>query len=151
MSTKIEIKKLFVILHRIHPEPKNLKKLPFHKYEQDFTLIVNDKEYKTSRIVADLLSPTIKNAHLSNSTINEFYINNKTNGKNVNFEYFQEFLNLVNFNSIKLDSKRIKAYSEYFYILENNHEYFRLQLSTLKPKTKENSISYLSNFFKKRR
>lgn len=34
--------------------------MPFDKYEKDFRFIINVKENKTSRFVADLLSPFVR-------------------------------------------------------------------------------------------
>lgn len=33
----------------------NMKGIPFHKYEKNFTFIVNNKQYETSRFIADIL------------------------------------------------------------------------------------------------
>lgn len=125
--------------------PNNLKDLLFEKYEQDFTFIVNGQEYKTSRIVADILSPKIKNAHLSDSTINKFYIN--TNNQKSDIIHFPDFLKLVNYetNSIKTDI--INEYSDYFYHLGNNHDYIRLQLIRLNLITKEDPLLTFSSIF----
>lgn len=38
----------------------NVKEIPLDKYEKNFTFIVNDKKYETSRYVADLVSPIIR-------------------------------------------------------------------------------------------
>lgn len=138
MSNKMEKEEIKFAL-----SPENLKNIPFDKYEQDFTFIVNGKEYKTSRIVADILSPKIRNAHLTDSTINNFYIN--TNDQKNDNDNFSNFLKLVNYSTNSIETNLINEYSEYFYRLGNNHEYVRLQLINLNPITKENSIS---NIFK---
>lgn len=54
-----------------------LRNLPFDKYNKDFTFIVNDKEYKTSRIIADILSPQNRKFHLADGTIDTFTIDTK--------------------------------------------------------------------------
>ena len=51
---------------------ENIKNLPFDKYANDFTFYVNGKPYTTSRVVADILSPSIRNMHYLDSAINEF-------------------------------------------------------------------------------
>lgn len=128
---------------------KNIQELPYNNYVRDFTFIVNDREYPTSRIVADLLSPTIRRAHLTDSTLNKFHLNisNLENANN-NTDYFTDFLNLVNFQTNDLDSARICQYSNYFFALGNYHEYIRLQMTALVPLTNENSIWQLSSIFK---
>lgn len=118
---------------------KNLTEIPFNKYEQDFTFIVNNEKYKTTRIVADLLSPIIRKMHLVDSTLSEFSIDIK----NGSTDYFSEFLNLVDFSPKQLDSERIKQFSEYFYKLGNNEEYIKLQMPLLKPISTENVIDQL--------
>ena len=44
--------------HRI--DLKNLLDINLNKFEKDFIFIVNDQEYKTNRIVAEVLSPKIR-------------------------------------------------------------------------------------------
>lgn len=53
----------------------SILKVHYETYERDFTFIVNDKEYKTSRAVSDILSTKINEIHLSNSSFNIFCIN----------------------------------------------------------------------------
>ena len=122
---------------------KNLKELPFNQYEQDFTFIVNGQKYQTSRIIADLISPIIRQTHFTDSTIDKFYINTK-NHETAPDDYFPDFLKLATFETHEIDKDRIRLYSEYFYILGNNHENIRLQLSILNPISNENAISQLS-------
>ena len=52
----------------------NLKDIPFHKYEKNFTFIVNGKRYETNRVVADILSPIIRNYHYQDESIDQFEI-----------------------------------------------------------------------------
>ena len=125
--------------------PKNLINIPFNKYQQDFTLIVNGEKYKTTRIVADLLSPLIREIHLVDSTIDEFSINVRNNN---NTDYLTEFLNLVCFTPKLLDSDRINQFSDYFYELGNISEYIRLQVLTLKQITTENVLDQFSKIIK---
>lgn len=81
----------------------NAKMIPFDKYEKDFSFNINGKRYRTSRIIADLLSPTIRNYHFQDPTINEFYVNTTNNDAEENSkesqeeDYFNEFLNLYKF------------------------------------------------------
>ena len=106
----------------------NLKDIPFDKYSNDFTFIVNGKRYETSRFLADILSPYLRKLHYSNNSINEFSINT-TNSKTLHeasHDYFSEFLNLVTFDEIQVDLTRRKYFSEYFFILGNFDEYMRL-------------------------
>ena len=107
--------------------PENFHGIPFQKYENDFTFIVNGKTYKTNRFVADILSPKIKQAHFTDPTNNEFYINFKENPESSNREdYFQELLTLANYQKTKIDLDRQKHFIEYFYLLCNITEYVHL-------------------------
>ena len=71
----------------------NLYDFPFDKYEKDFTFILNGQRYKTSRFVADILSPNIREMHLSDPTIDEFTINTETIsiGEKEGEKYFLNF------------------------------------------------------------
>lgn len=91
----------------------NLKDIPFQKYEKNFTFIVNGKRYETNRVVADILSPIIRNYHYQDESIDEFEI--KTNYKNQSNEpdYFQDFLNLVNYDKVEVDFLHSKYYIQY--------------------------------------
>lgn len=109
--------------------PSALINFPIDKYEENFTFIVNGQLYKTSRIVADLLSPTIRNNHYNDSSNNKFTINisNDTFNKSDSSDYFSDFLKLARFESNEIDSKRRERYSEYFLQLGNFEEFLRLQ------------------------
>ena len=117
---------------------ESLNDIPFHKYENNFTFIVNGKQYRTSRVVADLLSPIIREYHYIDETINEFCIN--TSDKNDNFE---DFINLSNFETVIIDKNRQKTYSEYFYQLGNINEYIRLHHEPFEATNSDNAIDRL--------
>lgn len=120
-----------------------LKDLPFDKYQNDFTFIVNGKRYQTNRIVADILSPELRNLNFFDSSINEFYINTTNTNKNENQtdeDYFQDFLKLATFSKVKIDSKSQKFFSNYFLKLGNTDEYLRIQNDLLRTLTIENAI-----------
>ena len=40
--------------------------------KKDFTFHVDEKDYQTSRIIADILSPTIRKLHYTDGSVNEF-------------------------------------------------------------------------------
>lgn len=127
----------------------SLKDLPFDKYGRDFTFIVDDKRYSTSRFVADLLSPMIRNNHYNDPSNNEFEIKTiKTNTiqeeENKTVDYFSEFLELSRFEERTIDSKRRERYSEFFLQLGNINEYMRLQEETKNETSSENkSVEHL--------
>ena len=53
---------------------KNLKDIPFEMYEQDFTFHLKGKNYTTTRFIADLLLPYVRQLHYSDKSRQEFYI-----------------------------------------------------------------------------
>lgn len=134
---------------------KKLKEIPFHMYENDFTFIVNKKPFKTSRFVADIISPLIRQLHYSDQSINEFHVNiqstvkitntNNTNESSSSSEYFDEFLQLATFKSIKIDPERQKYFSQYFYALGNVDEFFNIQPSYFNDLTPENALDRLES------
>ena len=111
---------------------ENLNRIPFDKYEKDFTFIVEGKEYKTHRIIAHLSSPIVSKYHYIDKTLTEYTIKSLKNKqaettKDENEDYFQDFLELQNFQEQELDEKRRKKHSEYFIELGNISEYLNLQ------------------------
>lgn len=77
---------------KIQLKSTSILNIPLQTYEKDFTFIVNGKEFKTSRLIAELLSPKICQMHTTDITINQFTINTKSTGN------FNHVLQLVNFN-----------------------------------------------------
>ena len=65
--------------------------IPLNKYDNDFAFIVNGEEFKTSRVVSDLLSPKIAKYHSIDPTIETFTINTAYKG------HFELILNLINY------------------------------------------------------
>lgn len=84
--------------------------LPFQSYDQNFTFIVNDKEFQINQFLADLLSPKISHIHLVDPTLTEYSITTKASGN------FQMILNLLNFEEHEFTEEEISFISE---ILEN--------------------------------
>ena len=80
--------------------------IPLHVYDQDFTFIVNGKEYTTSRVVSDLLSPYISQMHQTDPTISTFTITTKEKGD------FKHILDLVTFTTHSIPTNEILFFSE---------------------------------------
>ncbi|KAK8867140.1 hypothetical protein M9Y10_010114 [Tritrichomonas musculus] len=118
-----------------------IKEIPFDKYENNFTFNVNGKIYKTNRVIADFLSPTIRNYHFNDQSFEEFTIN--TSVKDDSCDYFLDFLNLCKFDHIKLDSPHMTQYLEYFSQLGNTKEYLRLQPQYFEGLTIDNIVDRL--------
>lgn len=105
---------------KIQLQPSSILHVPLNNYDQDFTFIVNKEETHTSRIVADLLSPKISQLHQIDSTISEYSINTKSQGK------FAKIINLVKFIEEEISEEEIPFYSEVFEKLEISPEYIKI-------------------------
>lgn len=127
---------------------ENFKRVPFQKYQPNFTIFFNGNPYPINRYIADILSPTISNLHFVDESINEFYINTSNNKIPIDeFEskvndYFKDFLSQA-LSTTKLDTKQQIYYSNFFYNLGNIDEYVRLQKEFFSKLTIENSIDLL--------
>lgn len=87
--------------------------VPLIQYDNNFTFIVNGKEFKTSRIIADLLSPRICQIHSFDPTIDTFTISTYYKG---NFSYI---LGLINFDKNVIPDSEIPFISEVINFLDN--------------------------------
>lgn len=92
----------------IQLQTASILQVPFSKYEKNFTFIVNNKEFRTSRLIADLLSPTISKIHINDPTMKEFCINTKSNGD------FQKILDLIDFQRCQIESNNFDFFEEVF-------------------------------------
>ena len=140
---------LFLLKSHIRVQRDSLFDLSFDNYEKNFLFIVNREKIHTSRIIADILSPFLQQSHFIDKSITEFLINTKTideqmrNSKSNENDYFEDFLKLVTFDNIKIDLNRQQIYSEYFYLLGNTDEFFRIQPKYLEGLTEENAVDRL--------
>lgn len=75
-------------------------------YGKDFTFVINKKEFKVNRIIADLVSPYINNIHLNDPLIDKLVINTKNKGD------FSHFLNLLNFQRNEIPHDQLKFIHE---------------------------------------
>ena len=54
--------------------------IPLQLYSDEFVFVVNNKEFKTNKLIADILSPKISNVHLIDPTFNKYFINTTYEG-----------------------------------------------------------------------
>lgn len=101
----------------------SIKEVPFEKYSNDFVFIVDGKEYYTNRIIADILSPIIRQYHYFDETNNRFYIN--TINKNTKID-FSSIFSLINFQSITINQEELEWYLDIFSSLGNQKEFLKL-------------------------
>ena len=80
--------------------------VPIHSYENNFSFIVNGKEFKTSRIFSDLLSPNISRIHANDPTSDTFIIKTKHQGD------FTKILDLDIFNEIRFTEDKLPFISK---------------------------------------
>lgn len=99
--------------NQIKLKPSSILSVPINSYEQNFTFIVNDEEYKTSRLLSDLLSPKISQQHLSDPTLNTFHIKTQYKGD------FSQILKLQNFEDQTISDDELPFISEVLEILGN--------------------------------
>lgn len=93
----------------------SILKVPLEKYGNDFVFIVNGEEFKTSRLISDIISPAILRNHLIDPTFDRFTINTNHRGN------FSNILNLVNFKDNEIPKKEIEFVAEVIEILENDN------------------------------
>ena len=99
-----------------------IKDIPFDRYGKDFTFIVNGQQHQTCRIIADILSPRIREYHLIDETINMFHINID----DLKVNYFSEILSLISFEKQQIKEEQLKYFIKIFYILDNKKEFQKL-------------------------
>ncbi|KAK8876163.1 hypothetical protein M9Y10_006352 [Tritrichomonas musculus] len=108
---------------KIQLQTSSILHVPFINYLQDFTFIINNKKYQTSRFIADLLSQKIAQLHQIDPTITEFTINTQTDGN------FNDILNLITFETKEFESKDILFFSEIFNKLDISTEYIKININ----------------------
>lgn len=95
-------------------KPSCILAVPIQAYDNDFTFIVNGEEFKTSRLISDILSPVICRSHLNDPTVDKFIINTHERGD------FSQVLQLATFKEITFSDNEIPFISEVIEILGNN-------------------------------
>ena len=98
--------------NKIQLKPSTIFNVPLNTYVDDFTFIVNEEEFKTSRLISDLISSKVCKIHLSDPTSNNYVINTYQKGD------FSHILNLVKFNQIHIPEKDLPFILEVIEILE---------------------------------
>lgn len=89
--------------------------VPIKSYSDDFTFIVNGEEFKTNRLISELLSPKICKIHLNDPTIDKFIINTESRGN------FSQFLNLIDFSVNNIPENELPFICEICKELDNEN------------------------------
>lgn len=95
----------------IQIKPSCILTVPLQTYDNEFTFIVNNEEFKTSRLISELLSPIICQIHSSDPTIDKFIINTSQQGD------FSRVINLFNFRQNNIQENEIPFIQEVIEIL----------------------------------
>lgn len=120
---------------KIKLKASSILSIPFQNYENDFLFIVNGKEFKTSRLISELISPKICQIHSVDPTIESFTIKTHSKGD------FSLFLKLVNFNNLVFPENELEFLSEVIEQLGN--ESIDIEIPNQTKTTKENVIQSL--------
>lgn len=124
----------------IQLKTSSINNIPFQSYDE-FVFIVNGKEYKTSRIISDLLSPKVCQLHLSDPTINKYTFKTKHKGD------FSQFLKLINFERLEQTETDYDFIMEVIEKLGNDSIEFSFQSKNTKV-TNKNVFKLLHNHSK---
>ena len=96
---------------KLHLKATCILKVPIHNFQDDFRFIVNNEEFKTNRLIADILSPNICQIHANDPAFDTFTIKTKCNGN------FSRILDLVNFDEKDIPNNELPFIFEVFQIL----------------------------------
>ena len=88
-------------INKIQLKTSSILSVPLQNFTEEFTFVVNGKEFKMNRLISDLLSPKICKIHMNDPTFNKFSINTQHSGD------FSRFLQLINFNEIKIQDDEV--------------------------------------------
>lgn len=99
---------------KIHLKPDCIKQIPFHKYINDFSFIVNGEEIKTNRVISDLISPKISQIHFSDPTIDSYTFDTVNKGD------FSHILNLATFETLQYPTDELPFLTEVLKLLGND-------------------------------
>lgn len=92
-----------------------IKELSLHDFGPPFKFIVNDKEYQTSKIIACMISPKIRNKLTEDNAFDEYSINTGCNEGN-----FQPIIELIKLGQIEIQEEEVPFISLVLKELENN-------------------------------
>lgn len=97
--------------NKVQLKISSIKNVPLQTYNDDFSFIVNGEEFKTSRLVSDLLSPKICQIHTNDPTFDHFIIDTQSKGN------FSRILQLNNFNDLTISDDELEFMIEVIEIL----------------------------------
>lgn len=128
----------FSSIKTITLDTKSILRVPLQSYDE-FYFIINQKKYKTTRIISDLLSQRICQIHQCDPTYDSFEFTTQSEGD------FSIILDLVNFQSKQISIKECPFISEVCEILGN--EFFQIEAEDITI-DKSNVFDLLQNHLK---
>ncbi|KAK8840563.1 hypothetical protein M9Y10_030772 [Tritrichomonas musculus] len=148
-------------INKIQLKPSSILNVHLQKYPKDFTFIVNGKEFQTSQIITDLLSPKINQIHLNDPTFNTYVIDTQSQGD------FSNILKLASLEEISIPENEIPFISEVIELLGSdsiNFDFFETptnltldnvfslickheQFQQIFSKSYENELDFISSHF----
>lgn len=90
----------------IQLQTSSVLNIPLQTYEENFIFIVNNEEFRTSRLISQLLSPKISLHHKNDPTLDKYIINTKSHGD------FTKIIDLVNFQSKSISDNELPFFIE---------------------------------------
>ena len=120
---------------------ESILQVPVEKYQKDFTFIVNNKEYQTTRLVADLISPNISKTHQIDPTFSQYTIKTESSGD------FQHFLDILDFKKKSIDESDLSFFAEIIDRLETKKIALKIVTPTI---TIDNVFDLLSKHQKQK-
>ena len=92
----------------------SISRATLNSYANDFTFIINEEEFKTNKIISDIISPKIAQIHSVDPTFDIFTINTNNKGS------FSYILNLLNFEVNIIPTNQFDFIIEVVEILGND-------------------------------
>ena len=114
----------------------NIQRVPFDKFENDFSFIINQKIYNTNKFVASILSPKISRLLQENMNISYFRINTEFEGD------FNQLIQYGEMKEINIKEEENQYFRSIMKELGNINEFLRFS------KELQDDISY-ENVFKR--
>ncbi|KAK8871534.1 hypothetical protein M9Y10_007265 [Tritrichomonas musculus] len=91
--------------------PSSIINVPFQSYSNDFVFIINGEEFRTCKLISDLLSPNICKIHSNDPTFDVFEMNTRNHGN------FAHILNLIKFNEVQIPEEEFPFIIEVINVL----------------------------------
>ena len=99
----------------------DIERIDFHKFEKDFSFIVNDEIYKTNSFVANILSPNVSKMFENNVNLSYYEINTKYEGD------FNQIIEYGEMKTINVKEQETQYFENIMKELGKNDEFLRFR------------------------